>query len=284
MEPRRFRLIAMSIAVAALGVASASAVVVMQRAPHVTVAAAPPPPPPPPQDRTVAAKDIAALEQPELATVDRDGLRVIDSDLAHRLGLAPGERITALSGRLLKRDLDLREAIRATANLNVNTLYVELERGDDTALVRWRVDGTLAIARYALSAGGSSMYAPLPPIVPAPPALGDPVIPVLAGLTKVDDSHFTVTRAALDAFFADRDHILRGARLVPYPRGGYKVYAIRATGLFAHLGVQNGDTVVKLNSADIDDRDQLDNARNAKEFVFELVRRNDPFEITITLK
>jgi S1-C subfamily serine protease len=283
MEPRRFRLIAMSIAVAALGVASASAVVVMTRAPHVVVTAAAPPPPPP-QDRTVAAKDIAALEQPELATVDRDGLRVIDSDLARRLGLAPGERITTLSGRPLKRDLDLREAIRATANLNVNTLYVELERGDDTALVRWRVDGTLAIARYALSAGGSSMYAPLPPIVPAPPALGDPVIPVLAGLTKVDDSHFTVTRAAVDAFFADRDHILRGARLVPYPHGGYKLYAIRATSLFAHLGIQNGDTLVKLNSADIDDRDQLDNARNAKEFVFELVRRSDPFEITITLK
>jgi S1-C subfamily serine protease len=283
MEPRRFRLIAMSIAVAALGVASASAVVVMTRAPHVVVAAAAPPPPPP-QDRTVAAKDIAALEQPELATVDRDGLRVIDSDLGRRLGLAPGERITALSGRPLKRDLDLREAIRATANMNVNTLYVELERGDDTALVRWRVDGTLAIARYALSAGGSSMYAPLPPIVPAPPGLADPVIPVLAGLTKVDDSHFTVTRAAVDAFFADRDHILRGARLVPYPHGGYKLYAIRATSLFAHLGIQNGDTLVKLNSADIDDRDQLDNAHNATEFVFELVRRGDPFEVTITLK
>jgi S1-C subfamily serine protease len=283
MEPRRFRLIAMSIAVAALGVASASAVVVIESGPHVAVAAAAPPPPAPPQDRTVAAKDIAALEQPELATVDRDGLRVIDSDLAGRLGLAPGERITSLSGRPLRRDLDLREAIRATANMNVNTLYVELERGDDSALVRWRVDGTLAIARYALS-GGSSMYAPLPPIVPAPPVLGDPVMPVLAGLTKVDDSHFTVTRAAVDAFFADRDRILRGARLVPYPRGGYKLYAIRATSLFAHLGVQNGDTLVKLNSADIDDRDQLDNARNAKEFVFELVRRNDPFELTITLK
>ena len=281
MEPRRFRLIALAIAIAALGVASASAIVVARRG---TVAAfVAPPAAPAPQDRTVEAKDIAALEQPELASIDRDGLRVIDVELARRLGLSPGERITSLSGRPLKRDLDLREAIRATANLNVNTLYVELERGDDTALVRWRVDGTLAIARFALGAGGTATYAPLP-IVPAPPPPDDPVIPVLAGLTKIDDDHFTVTRGAFDAFFADLDHVLRGARIVPAPHGGYKLYAIRATSLFAHLGLQNGDSLLRLNSADINDRDQLDNARAAKELVFELVRRGNPFEITITLK
>ena len=74
----------------------------------------------------------------------------------------------------------------------------------------------------------------------------------------------------------------RAARAVSH--GGYKLYAIRATSLFAHLGIQNGDTLVKLDGADIDDRDQLDHARTAKEFVFELVRRGDPFEVTITLK
>jgi len=233
----------------------------------------------PPQDRTVAAKDIALLEKPELATIDRDGLRVIDVELAQRLGLAPGERVTAISGRTLKRDLDLREMIRATAAMNVNTLYVELERGDDTALVRWRVDGTLAIARSGIGS---------PPILPVPPPPGDPVVPVLAGLTKLDDDHFTVTRAAFDAFLADRDRVLRGARIVPAVRlgqaDGYRLYAIRPTSLFAHLGLQNGDTLRELNGVAVIDRGVLDDVRDTTQFLFKLDRRGNPFELTITVK
>jgi hypothetical protein len=247
MEPRRFRLIAMGVAVAALVVSIGA--VARSRPPETRlVFAAPVAAPLAPQDRTVVAADLARLSQPDLAIADYDGLRVIDSELAQRLRLAPGERVVSISGRTLRRKDDVTEVLDELARLDVNVLYVELWRDDTLSLVRWRIDGRLSEAMVM----PHLRHAPPPPspIVPAMPAPDDPAYPVITGLTRHDDAHFTITRAAADAFIADMVGMLRGVGLTTFAYvqvpTTIRLRTIQPTSVLAHLGFQFGDRIDRI--------------------------------------
>jgi hypothetical protein len=275
MEASRFRWIALGLAVAAVILAAVAVAKVSTREPHAAVAA-------PllgvaPQDRTVAAKDVVKLQLPEYATIDHDGMRVIDVDLAQRLGVSPGELITAISGRQLHRDVDLHEIMTSASLLRANILYVELERDEVQALVRWQLDNSLVAARDTFFGGsGGGVITPAAPIIPVAPKPGDPGELVVAGITRVDTTHITITRAAADALFANVVGVLLGVRVMrAYPsagrRDGFRISGLKPTSVLAHLGLDNGDVIEELRGV------------GTKQLQLVLTRRKAPLEISISV-
>jgi hypothetical protein len=266
--------ISMGFATAALVVAVGSIVVVAKRdtrhvveLPVMTTV---------PQDREVATKDLLLLQRPEHATVDHDGVRVIDAALAQRLGLPPGEVITAISGHAIHRDFDLHGVLIDASMSHANVLYIELERDELQALVRWRLDRSLSESSDAIINNvRANLNLPANPIgtgVPIDPAPDDPIAPVVAGITKLDDHHFTITRAAIEVLYANLVPVLRGGRIGPSHRGGIRISSIGMSSVFAHLGMASDDVI--------------DEVRGLGTHELELVisRGPNPMLITITVK
>jgi hypothetical protein len=200
-----------------------------------------------PQDREIATKDLLLLQRSEHATVDHDGVRVIDAALSQRLGLPPGEVITAISGRAIHRDFDLHEVLMDASLAHANMLYVELERDELQALVRWRLDHSLSESSDAIISNVRANHTPpkpIGPVAPIAPAPDDPIAPVIAGITKLDDHHFTITRAAVEALYANLVHVLRGARISPvYRSGGIRLGMVGLSSVYAHLGIASEDEI-----------------------------------------
>jgi hypothetical protein len=267
--------ISMGFATAALVVAVGSIVVVAKRdtsrvveLPVMTTV---------PQDREVATKDLLLLQRPEHATVDHDGLRVIDAALSQRLGLPPGEMITAISGHQLHRDLDLHGVLMDASMSRANILYVELERDELHALVRWRLDRSLAESGDAiLNNVRANLNLPAKPLgggVPVDPAPDDPIAPVVAGITKLDDHHFTITRAAIEVLYTNLVPALRGARISPMRRnGGIRLATVGLSSVYAHLGIESEDEIEEVRGL----------GTNQIELV--MSRGPNPLLITITVK
>jgi hypothetical protein len=266
--------ISMGFATAALVVAIGSIVVVAQREtrrvvelPVMTTV---------PQDREIATKDLLLMQRPEHATIDHDGVRVIDAALSQRLGLPPGELLTAISGRQIHRDFDLHEVLIDASLAHANMLYVELERDELHALVRWRLDRSLSESSDAiLSNVRASLNLPTKPLgtgVPVDPAPDDPIAPVVAGITKLDDHHFTITRAAIEVMYANLVPVLRGGRLLPSHRGGIRISTIGMSSVFAHLGMASDDVIEEVRGL------------GTREIELVMSRGPNPLLITITVK
>ena len=229
-----------------------------------------------PQDREIATKDLLLLQRSEHATVDHDGVRVIDAALAQRLGLPPGEVITAISGREIHRDLELHEVLMEASMSRANTLYVELERDELHALVRWRLDHSLAESGDAIISNvRANLNLPAKPLgagVPVDPAADDPIAPVVAGITKVDDHHFTITHAAIEVLYANVVPVLRGGRIAPSHRGGVRISSIGMSSVYAHLGIESEDTIEEVRGL------------GTHEIELVMSRGPNPLLITITVK
>ena len=265
----------MGFAIAALVVAAGSIVVVARRdtrraveLPVMTTV---------PQDREIATKDLLLLQRSEYATIDHDGVRVIDAELSRRLGLPPGESITSISGRAIHRDFDLHEILIDDAMAHANTLYIELERDDVHALVRWRLDNSLSGSRDAIFSNVRANLqlppTPIGPRVPVDPAPDDPIAPVVAGITKLDDHHFTITRPAVEALYANLVRVLRGGRIAPsYRNGGIRIGAVGLSSVFAHLGIASEDVIEEVRGL------------GTNEIELVMSRGPDPLLITITVK
>ena len=69
---------------------------------------------------------------------------------------------------------------------------------------------------------------------------------------------------------------------------GFKLYAIRPTSLYAKLGLQNGDTLERVNGFDLATPEKaLDvytKVRDATKLVLDITRRGKPVTLTITIK
>jgi hypothetical protein len=276
MEPVRFHhRLALGLAIAAT-VLAASAVVIVARREPPKVAVEMPVLGTVPQDREVTAKDVMLLRKPQMTSIDHEGAHVIDAGLGTRLGLAPGETITSLSGRQIHRDDDLREALLHEAFARANVLYVELSRDEVTALVRWRLDNSLNSDREAMKQLMPSTPTPkfAGPIDPEP---DDPIAPIVAGITKVSDNHYTITREAKSLLIANAIPILRGiAYSVAFSHarthsGGIHIYSVEPTSVFAHVGVEDGDTLDDL----LVERDEIS---------LVIIRNKNPLMISISVK
>jgi len=111
-------------------------------------------------------------------------------------------------------------------------------------------------------------------------------------LRKIDDTHVELTTKLVDALLANPMAIAKGARVVPAVKdgkaAGFKLYAIRPTSFYAKLGLQNGDTLERVNGLDLATPEKaLDvytKIRDATKLVLDVTRRGKPVTLTITIK
>lgn len=92
------------------------------------------------------AADITKLKRDVVEKVP-DGVRLKDEGLRDALGLEAGDVVTAIGGRVIKREFDVYDAVLGLSMMDASIVYVELRRDDEPILVRWKVDGDLRAAR-----------------------------------------------------------------------------------------------------------------------------------------
>ena len=86
--------------------------------------------------------------------------------------------------------------------------------------------------------------------------------------------------------------VARGARVVPAMKNGkasgFKLYAVRPTSIFAKLGLENGDTIVRVNGFDLTTADKAlevyTKLRDASTIQIDLERRHQPLTLTYSIR
>ncbi len=228
------------------------------------------------------------------------GLRVSDGALAKTLGLAEGDVIVAIAGRPVTAAQEVNDVLMRAGTMRATTLYVEVDRATSRVLLRWELDGSLLDARRSLLDSQVAKIGALgsaAPIVPSPPPgtadllTRDPVQALVDQIETIDDTHARVPRATFDGLLANPT-ILKSMRVVPAVKNGqfqgYKLYAIRPDSPFKRLGFTNGDTVQRINDAEVKDIDDLlmwlaDAKRKATTFRVDVDRRGKPVTIHIEI-
>ncbi len=138
------------------------------------------------------------------------------------------------------------------------------------------------------------LCAGLPPaeplVAPDAPAVvaGWPGWPALAGITRVDATHYTLARDLIDRVLATPTPLLRAARIVPAIADGQpvgvKLYAIRPGSPLAALGLANGDTLRAINGLPLTSADHAlaaySRLRTTAPLALELTRRGQPLTLT----
>lgn len=107
------------------------------------------------------------------------------------------------------------------------------------------------------------------------------VAELLRLIRRTDASHYVIPRKVIDALLFDPSMFMRSGRVVPSMHNGvpdgFKLYGIRPGSLFAALGLQNGDTVERVNGNDLTSADKALDAyvklRDAKAIELTLRRR-----------
>ena len=285
MESARQRTIAIVLAGVALVLAGIATIVVITRssggaavaeAPRITV-----------DDRDVPYDTLHALDQYDAFVEAGNGIkgvRVKDGALATKLGLQGGDAITGLNGRpTLDTSAARRAAIRVVLDEHLDTVYVELARGDHNTIARWHVTD-----RPAKTAQTPSPYTPTP-FTPPPPDSPDPLVDAI---TQIDDTHVEITSSGRDQVLANPLSLAKQARIVPSMKdghpNGFKLYAIRPSSAVRKLGFANGDTLEGINGYPLTSADKAlevyTKLRNATKLDVDLDRRGQPMTIHITIK
>lgn len=212
MSQRRLPRIAIGAAAVALALAVTASIVAHRRAGDAAIA-----------ERRVPMSEAAKLAQ---AAVAADGVRVSDKALAGKLGLAPGDRIVALSGRRLASAADLTAALAALAALGPTTWFVELSRDGKLRLERWELDGA----------------------APAPVSADDALLATIQRTGKAD---YAMPRATLEAGLADPARLAAGLRGVRAVANGIAIGDVRPGSIAAALGLQSGDIVRAIDGNEV---------------------------------
>ncbi|MBA3542757.1 MAG: hypothetical protein H0T79_24280 [Deltaproteobacteria bacterium] len=129
--------------------------------------------------------------------------------------------------------------------------------------------------------------------VPTPDTAADELqVKIDKGITKIDETHYTIARSLVDEILANPMAVAKGARVVPSIKegkaNGFKLYAIRPSSVYAKLGLANGDTLTKINSFELTSADKAlevyTQLRDAKSLVLEIQRRGKPITLTYTIR
>lgn len=257
-------IVAIAFAVVALLTSVIAVIVVMRRdrAPAPAQASAPTT-----IEHAPLASDVVKLKRDvvEKVTDDRGnviGVKLEDETLRAALGLEPGDVITALNGRTIKREFDIYDAVLGTSMMDASIVYVEITRAEQPRLVRWKLDGDLRTARHDSK---TTLYGTTNPFV-------KPRDPLIETITKIDNLHFEVPRATVERFAANPDPYARQARIVPAPAAdGYRLYAVSPNSVFAALGLQSGDTIRSVNGGN---PEEIFQHKDATELRIVVERRN----------
>jgi general secretion pathway protein C len=113
--------------------------------------------------------------------------------------------------------------------------------------------------------GEAPPTAPPPAVAIAPPTTpADPddemAQAVAAGVKKIDDSNYEISRGLVDKVLSNPMAVAKGARVVPSVKdgkaNGFKLYAIRPGSVYAQIGLANGDTIHAINGFDLTSPDK----------------------------
>ncbi|HWU87384.1 MAG TPA: hypothetical protein VN253_08915 [Kofleriaceae bacterium] len=237
----------------------------------------------------VAASDVAKLKR-ETISVVRDagkvvGVKVVDGEIRKALGFEPDDVIAALSGRTIKREYDVYDAVRGISFMDASAIYVELLRGGTPMLLRWQLDGDLrsALRNGSLGTPGSLGGSPSDPYGPGSP---DPLVDTIK---KIDDRTYEVPRSTVDRVFSSAPTYARTARTLPSHRsGGFLVFGVRPGTLVSAIGIQSGDAVRAINGHEVNTIDEAielyQQIKDAKEWRIDITHRGRPELITIAIK
>ena len=253
MVEQRVRAIAVGAALVAVALAITATIVVLRRRGPVQTESAPLA-----IEGRVAATDVVELRGSAVsAAASGVGVAVADAALRKHLGLEDNDLVTAISGRIVKREFDVYDAILGVAQLGATAMYIEILRNGHPQLLHWSIDGDLNKARRAARAALPSPTSP-PPITRydpfatrAPGSSGGAFDPVFDTIATVDSTHAEMPRATLQRLLDDPSLVATSARVIPSVRNGdsegFKLYAIRPGSFYAKLNLQNGDTVRAIN-------------------------------------
>jgi S1-C subfamily serine protease len=283
---QRIRTIAVAAAVVALAVAIVAAVVVVRRSSHHAASA------PLATEMHIPATEIIELRGGAVtAAASGIGVTVTERALRTALGLEDNDIITAISGRTIRREFDVYDAVLGVAQLGATAMYVEIQRDGGTRLLHWTIDGDLNKARRAAAPAlptlpRRSTYDPLAGRLGAAPD------PVLDTVTTIDDTHAQIPRETVQRLVDDPSLLGTMARVVPSIRNGeadgYKLYAIRPSSFYAKLNLANGDTIRAVNGFEMTSQDRAEEAirrlPSASTVTLDIVRRGQPMSLTILIK
>jgi hypothetical protein len=115
--------------------------------------------------------------------------------------------------------------------------------------------------------------------------------PVDLGIQCSPPGHCRLPRAGLERVLAEPALLSATARIVPSIKDGqpvgFKLYSIRSGSIFAQLGLQNGDTVRRVNGMDVSSPEKAleiyGRLREATRLTIELERRGEPVKIEIEI-
>jgi general secretion pathway protein C len=121
--------------------------------------------------------------------------------------------------------------------------------------------GTKEYVEFDEGAGGEGApnvgVAPLP--APRTFGPGKPAAP-LAGITKVSDNKYEVSRNVIDQQLSNLSNISTQARIVPsFKNGvanGFKLFSIQPNSLYSAIGVENGDVIQRINGYEMNSPDK----------------------------
>jgi hypothetical protein len=134
---------------------------------------------------------------------------------------------------------------------------------------------------------------PDPDPAPAPSGTADELaVKFAAGVRKISDTEYEISRASMDLLTGNQSMILRLARMVPQHRDGkavgVRLFGIRAKSALSTLGLKNGDTVTSVAGHSVTSPDEAlaaySDLKNAKSFDITLERRGQVAKITYRLK
>jgi S1-C subfamily serine protease len=234
-----------------------------------------------PEVIVVDARDVVRIDRGTVDPVsDRSGLigiRINDPELLATLHLESTDVITAMSGRTVRRQIDVNDVLAGATISHASGLYVELVRAGKPVLVKWEIEGDLREARTGVSGGMSR----LPPTPLAPDPLGDTI-------KRVTDFELELPRTTLWQIATNaQSGMSLGMRPVASISKGYiegvKLYAIRPGSVWAALGFKSGDTLVSVNGRPImlgTIADEFERLKNENTLEVSIVRYGKP----VTLK
>jgi S1-C subfamily serine protease len=229
-----------------------------------------------PEIIVVDARDVVRMDRGTVEPVTDPsgvvGVRINDPELLATLRLESTDVITAISGKAVRRQFDVNDALAGAGLANATTLYVELVRGGAPVLVKWELEGDLREART----GVSGRMSRLPPTPLAPDPLSDTI-------KRITDFEFELPRTTMMQISTNvQSGMSLGVRPVPAIRNGLvegvKLYAIRPGSVWAALGLKNGDSILSVNGRPLSMTnlgDEFERAKNESVLDASVMRRGN---------
>ena len=122
---------------------------------------------------------------------------------------------------------------------------------------------------------------------PPPPIPGD-----MTGVTKLSETDYRVDRAEVDRALGNLNEVATQARLVPsFKNGkpnGFKIFSIRSGSIYAKIGLQNGDVILKINGFEMNSPDRAlevyTKLRDATSLTIETLRRGQQMTMNYAIR